>query len=150
MNLNAQRRLAAKALKCGEKRVYLDPFMLDEIATAITMQDIRGLINSGIIRRRYPKGISRARAKAVHQQKKKGRRAGKGSRKGMATARNSPKKQWITRIRGMRAFLKNLRDKKHIDTAIYQKYYYLCKGGTFNSVKNLKKYMQAHGVLKKD
>lgn len=150
MNLNAQRRLAAKALKCGEKRVYMDPYMLDDIATAITMQDIRGLINSGIIRKRYPKGISRSRAKVAHEQKKKGRRAGKGSRKGMASARNSPKKQWIAKIRSMRAFLKNLRDKKHIDTKTYQKYYYLAKGGTFKGVKNLKQYMQAHGVLKKD
>ena len=33
MNLNAQRRLAAKSLKCGENRVFMDPFMSSEIST---------------------------------------------------------------------------------------------------------------------
>lgn len=150
MNLKAQRRLAAQALNCGINRVYLDPYMLDEIATAITMQDIRGLINDGIIRKRYPKGVSRSRAKRNQEQRKKGRKSGKGSKKGKESARTQPKKEWIARIRKMRAFLRNLRDKGHISTQVYQKYYYLSKGGTFKSARNLKQYMQAHGDLRSD
>jgi large subunit ribosomal protein L19e len=148
MNLAPQRRMAAKALKCGENRVYMDPFLGEEISTAITMRDIRGLINSGVIKKRYSTGISRSRAKAVHEQKKKGRRRGPGSKKGAASAINPPKTEWIHRIRNIREFLRNLRDKEHIDTATYQHYYLLAKGGNFKNVGQMKRYMQDKGVLK--
>jgi ribosomal protein L19E len=32
MNLSAQRRMAAEILKCGENRVYFDPYLSEEIA----------------------------------------------------------------------------------------------------------------------
>ncbi len=150
MNLNAQRRLAARALKCGENRVFMDPFMSSEISTAITMRDVNGLINSGAIKKRYSMGVSRSRAKAIHEQKKKGRRSGPGTRKGVRSARNDPKETWIAHIRNIRAFLKNLRDKQVIDTVVYQKYYALAKGGIFKSTGQLKRYMQDKGVLKKE
>jgi large subunit ribosomal protein L19e len=150
MNLNAQRRLAAKALKCGENRVFMDPFMSSEISTAITMRDVNGLINSGVIKKRYSTGVSRSRAKAIHEQKVKGRRSGPGTRKGVGSARNNPKESWIAHIRNIRAFLKNLRDKQVIDTVVYQKYYALAKGGNFKNVGQLKRYMQDKGVLKKE
>nr|MDO8083734.1 50S ribosomal protein L19e [Candidatus Sigynarchaeum springense] len=150
MNLTAQRRLAAKALKCGENRVFMDPFMSSEISTAITMRDIRGLINSGVIKKRYSTGVSRSRAKIIHEQKKKGRRSGPGTHKGVASSRNDPKSTWIAQIRNIRAFLKNLRDKQVIDKAIYQKYYALAKGGNFKNTGQLKRYMQDKGVLKKE
>ena len=148
--LNAQRRIAARALKCGRNRVYMDPFMSTEISTAITTRDINGLINSGVIKKRYKKGVSRARAKVIHEQKKKGRRSGPGSRKGEAGSRTDPKQTWINHIRLIRSFLKNLRDKEIIDTKVYQKYYALSKGGSFRNVGQLKRYMQDKGILKKE
>ncbi|NMC08436.1 MAG: 50S ribosomal protein L19e [Candidatus Lokiarchaeota archaeon] len=150
MNLSAQRRLAARALKCGENRVFMDPFMSSEISTAITMRDINGLINSGVIKKRYATGISRSRAKMIHEQKKKGRRSGPGTRKGVGSAHQDPKETWITHIRSIRAFLKKLRDKQIIDTAVYQTYYALAKGGNFKNTGQLKRYMQDKGVLKKE
>lgn len=150
MDLKAQRRMAAKALKCGVNRVYIDPFLMEDVAVAITMQDIRGLINSGIIRKSYPKGVSRSRAKRLHEQKKKGRKSGEGSRKGKAGARTPSKKIWIGKIRPIRAFLKNLRDKNHISTSVYQKYRKLAKGGSFRDVNQMKRYMQDRDVIKDD
>jgi large subunit ribosomal protein L19e len=150
MNLNAQRRLAAKALKCGENRIFMDPFMSSEISTAITMRDVNGLINSGVIKKRYSMGVSRARAKLIHEQKRKGRRSGPGTRKGPGTVHNNPKESWIAHIRSIRTFLKNLRDKEVIDTVVYQKYYALAKGGVFKNTGQLKRYMQDKGVLKKE
>ncbi|MHA1792776.1 MAG: 50S ribosomal protein L19e [Promethearchaeota archaeon] len=150
MNLKPQRRMAAKILKCGMNRVYMNYEYDEDISTAITHRDIRGLINSGVIKTRYAKGVSRSRAKARHLQRKKGRQSGLGSRKGKASARTPRKRDWINKIRSMRAFLKLLRDKKHIDTRTYQKYYYLAKGGTFRNVHQMKYYMQAHGDLKSD
>jgi len=128
----------------------MDPFLSTEISTAITTRDIKGLINSGVIKKRYKKGVSRSRAKVIHEQKKKGRRSGIGSRKGEAGARTDPKETWINHIRLIRSFLKNLRDKEIIDTKVYQKYYALSKGGTFRNVGQLKRYMQDKGILKKE
>jgi large subunit ribosomal protein L19e len=150
MNLTAQRRLAAKALKCGENRVFMDPFMSSEISTAITTRDVNGLINSGVIKKRYSTGVSRARAKLIHEQRKKGRRSGPGTRKGPSGTHQDPKELWITHIRSIRAFLKQLRDKEIIDTVVYQKYYALAKGGVFKNTGQLKRYMQDKGVLKKE
>ncbi len=150
MNLTSQRRLAARALKCGENRVFMDPFMSSEISTAITMRDINGLINSGVIKKRYSTGVSRSRAKMIHEQKKKGRRSGPGTHKGVSSSRNDPKTVWISHVRSIRAFLKNLRDKQIIDTVVYQKYYALAKGGSFKNTGQLKRYMQDKGVLKKE
>ncbi|MFX0099506.1 MAG: 50S ribosomal protein L19e [Candidatus Hodarchaeota archaeon] len=150
MDLKAQRRMAAKVLKCGTNRVYIDPYLTEDVEVAITIQDIRGLINSGIIRKSYPKGISRSRAKRLHEQKKKGRRSGEGSRKGKIGARTPSKEVWMGKIRPIRAFLKNLRDKKHISTSVYQKYKQLAKGGSFRDVNQMKRYMQDRNVIKDD
>ena len=150
MDLKAQRRMAAKVLKCGKNRVFIDSFLIEDVEVAITMQDIRGLINSGIIRKSYPTGISRSRAKKLHEQKKKGRRSGEGSRKGKSGARTPSKEVWMGKIRPIRAFLKNLRDKNHISTSVYQKYRKLAKGGSFRDVHQMKRYMQDRKVIKDD
>ncbi len=150
MNLNAQRRMASKLLKCGKNRVFIDPYMGEDVSVCITNKDIRNLVNTGVIKGRYPKGVSRSRAKAIHEQKKKGRRSGPGTRKGPAGSRAPEKRDWIHRIRGIRVFLKVLRDKNHIDTKTYQKYYALAKGGSFRNVGQLKRFMQEKGTLKMD
>jgi large subunit ribosomal protein L19e len=72
MNLSAQRRMAAEILKCGENRVYLDPYLIEDIKMAITREDIRNLVKEGIIQKKYKKGISNYRKKIQHARKKKG------------------------------------------------------------------------------
>ena len=47
MNLKAQKRMAAEILKCGENRVYFDPYMIEDIKMSITREDIRNLIKEG-------------------------------------------------------------------------------------------------------
>ena len=70
MNVSAQRRMAAKILKCGVNRVYFDPFMIEDIKMAITREDIRSLIKEGVIQKRYKKGISKMRKNIRHERKK--------------------------------------------------------------------------------
>ena len=43
MSLKAQKRIAAEILKCGENRIYFDPFLIEEVKMAITRDDIRNL-----------------------------------------------------------------------------------------------------------
>ena len=53
--------MAADILKCGENRVYFDPYLIEDIKMAITREDIRNLIKEGIIQKRYKQGISNSR-----------------------------------------------------------------------------------------
>ncbi len=149
MSLKAQKRMAAEILKCGENRVYFDPYLIDEIQLAITREDVRSLIKEGIIRKKYKKGISKYRKNLHHQKKKKGRARGLGKRKGTKYARNPKKKAWMKRIRPQRRELKKLRDRKLITAAIYRKLYKNAKGGMFNSVTQMNRYIREKELLRR-
>jgi len=62
-DLRNQRRMAAEILKCGENRVWMDQDRLDEIAKAVTKEDIRVLAKGKAIKARQVKGISSGRKK---------------------------------------------------------------------------------------
>lgn len=149
MSLKAQRRMAAEILKCGENRVYFDPYLIEEIKMAITRDDIRSLIKDGIIKKHYKKGISNYRKKLLHQRKKKGLARGLGKRKGKKTARTPKKETWMKRVRAQRRELKKLRDRKQITIANYRKLYKNVKGGMFTSVTQMNRYIKEKGLLKR-
>lgn len=149
MNVNAQRRMAAEILDCGENRVYFDPYFVDEIKMAITREDIRNLIKEGIIRKKYKKGISNYRKKKQHEKKKKGRSRGLGSRKGTKKARSPPKQAWIQTIRPIREQLKKMRDRKQITRSTYRDLYKKSKGGFFSNTKHLKRYIEENDLKRR-
>jgi len=91
MNLTTQKKLAAKILKVGVNRVWIDPEHMEEVSRAITRNSVKALINDGVIKAKPVKGISSYRSKKNAQQKGKGKRKGQGSRKGAKRAR-TPKK----------------------------------------------------------
>ena len=142
MDLRLQRRIAAEILKCGKNRIWIDPNALEEISTAATKEDVRKLIEDGVIKKKPIKGISRARIKKRKMQRKKGRRRGHGSRKGRKTARMPRKRLWIIRIRAIRRRLKYLRDTGEIDRRTYRILYRKAKGGEFRSVAHLNTYLE--------
>ncbi|MFQ5474482.1 MAG: 50S ribosomal protein L19e [Candidatus Nanoarchaeia archaeon] len=149
MKLSLQKRLAASILKASPKRVWLDETMLADIKDAITKADVRGLIIEGSIRLKPVTSISKGRQRAIKTQKSKGLRKGKGSQKGKRTARLSQKEAWIGKVRIQRTFLKNLRDKKMIDTSIYRNLYLKSKGGFFRSKRHIKIYLDEQGMMNK-
>jgi len=149
MNLSAQKRMAAEILKCGQNRVYIDPYLIEEVKMAITREDIRNLIKEGIIQKRYKKGISKYRKNLNHERKKKGRGRGIGKRKGPKGARTPKKKAWMKRIRPQRKLLKKLRDRKQITTATYRKLYKNAKGGLFASVAQLNRHIKEKELLRR-
>jgi len=148
MDLKNQRRLAAELLKCGVHRVWMDPDNLEEIEKAVTRRDIKNLIKQGIIKARKIKGNSRGRIRKRLMQKKKGRRRGHGSRKGKKTARMPKKRAWIIRIRAIRAYLRELRDKGLIDMKTSRLYYRRAKGGQFKDKAHVKLHLEMEGLLK--
>ena len=140
MNLSTQRRLAADLLNAGESRIVFRPDKLKEISEAITREDIRSLIKKKYITVKAKKGVSRARAKKLHEQRKKGRRKGPGSRKGSKNSRYPKKRRWINKIRPQRRFLKLLKEKAKVTTKQFRKLYRLAKAGFFRSRRHLKLY----------
>ena len=140
-DLANQKRLAAALLKVGVTRVWMDPEKLEDIATAITREDIRGLIEEGVVKRRAVVGISRGRARARDIKRAKGHLKGHGSRRGAAGARDPKKSRWMRKIRAQRKVLKEMREEKTIDAHNYRILYRKAKGGEFRNVAHLKSYI---------
>jgi large subunit ribosomal protein L19e len=136
-----QKRLAARILKVGESRVWLDPSKAKDIEVAITKIDIRKLIQKGAIKS-LPKKLHKPR------EKKKGKR-GPGRKKGSMFAKVSAKGRWISTVRPLRKMLKELRQTGQIDRPTYRKLYLLVKGGMFRSRSHMRIYLEQRGLLKK-
>lgn len=149
-DLRNQRRMAATILKCGINRIWMDPDRLEEIAKAVTKNDIRVLINGGAIISVQKQGTSGGRNKYRQSQIKKGRRTGIGSRKGAKFARLPRKERWIRTIRPIRAYLMELRDKQQITPSVYRLYYRKAKGGEFRNKQYLKTRLITDGILKEE
>ncbi len=148
VDLSNQRRMAASILKCGINRVKIDPNRIEDVAYAVTRDDIRKKINDGFIEVRQKHGISRGRTRFVQAQKAKGKRKGQGSRKGPKYARFPRKRRWISTIRPIRAQLREFRDQKLIERNVYRKFYMYAKGGMFKSRAHLISHLKAENVLK--
>lgn len=149
-SLAKQKRIAAKVLKVGEGKIWIDPEATGDVADAITREDVRGLIEEGIIKVKQKKGVSRGRARVRANQKALGRRKGHGSRKGAKGARSNKKKKWITKIRALRRRLKELRDDDYVDKTIYRKLYNRANGGEFRTVGHLNEYIKANELLMRE
>lgn len=151
MELKVQKRLAAYALKCSEKRVWFDESRLDEIKEAITKADIRALASKGAIQVKHSKCKSRSGSRHNHAQKVKGRQKGHGSRKGKKTARTPAKLNWINTIRSQRRFLGSLKKSNLVSKKDYRDLYNKCKGGFFRSVRHIKVFIDERNlIIKKD
>ncbi|MFX1562003.1 MAG: 50S ribosomal protein L19e [Promethearchaeota archaeon] len=142
MNVRPARKLAARMLNVGRNRIWIDPNRLDDVALAIRRDDIRRLIHEGAIRRRHIVGVSRARAKVLHQKRKSGMRSGPGSREGKSTAKLSKKERWMLKIRAIRRHIKKLRVQRIIRPSDYRRLYRLAKGGMFESIRRVDVYIQ--------
>jgi len=140
MNLNKQKRLVARALGIGKNRVKINVAKTDSLKEAITRADLRSVVGTSIFVRKR-KGTCRARAKMIHEQKKKGRKKGPGSKKKGLFSRLSSKSLWIRRVRVQRGLLSFLKEKKKITTQAYRKLYNMVKGGFFRSKAHLKLYI---------
>ncbi|SEH53334.1 LSU ribosomal protein L19E [Halopenitus malekzadehii] len=142
-DLSAQKRLAADELDVGKGRVWFDPDAQEEIADAITREDVRDLIEQGTIRATDAKTNSRGRARERDAKRSYGHGTGAGSRKGKSGARRSDKDDWMARIRAQRARLKELRDEEDVlDPSEYRTLYNKASGGDFDDVARLEAYIE--------
>jgi len=140
-DLSAQKRLAADVLDIGKNRVWFDPDAQGEIADAITRQDVRDLIEQGIVREKDTQGNSRAQARERQEKRAYGHGKGHGSRKGAAGARQNEKDDWASRIRAQRERLRELRDSGELTPTEYRELYDQASGGEFDDVGDLNRYI---------
>jgi len=141
-DLKNQKRLAADIMGCGKDRVWLDPEAQEEVAEAITREDVRGLIEEGVVREKRKKGVSRGRARERDEKREYGHQKGPGTRKGKKGARSDPKDEWKSGVRALRKELRRMKREDEIDATEYRELYAKAKGGEFGSVRYLRNYVE--------
>jgi len=145
-NIASQKRMAAEILKCGKTRIRIK--LGKEVEEALTRDDVRNLIRKGAIKKAQKKGSSRAAARKILAQKKRGRRKGMGSRKGRMRARMPRKREWMTSVKTLRTVIKDLRDSGRIERKDYRLLYRRVKGGMFRNKKHIMLYIKENELLK--
>ena len=141
-DLKAQKRLAADVLDVGKNRVWFDPERQGDIADAITREDVRELVDQGVIQAKDEKGNSRGRARERAAKRSYGHQKGHGTRKGKAGARQGRKESWTSRIRAQRRRLNELRDSGELTPGQHNELYNMASGGEFDSVADLERYIE--------
>jgi large subunit ribosomal protein L19e len=137
VNLRKKRELIARVLDVGLNRVRFEPDKLDDIADAITREDMRSLIKNGTIWTVKIRGISRSRAeKKLITHRKHGTSA--GSKKGKKNARVGKKDVYVKRTRAMRRHLKILKARNEINRETFWALYKKIKVGNCRSLSHLR------------
>jgi len=133
VNLKTKRQLVSRILGVGVDRVKFDPEHLDDVADAITRDNIRSLITSNVIEIRPIKGTSKGRSHFKKLQRRK-RGTKQGSKKGRKGARIGKKQVYVKKIKALRHQLQVSKLRKEITNENYWKLYRQVRG---NQVRNL-------------
>lgn len=153
MNLRAQKEMAARALDVPTDRVkfvFKSDEDKDKVKNSITRQDIRELVEEGVVKKLPKRGISRTRANYIRNQKRKGRRSGYGSRRGTKNARYKKKRKWIDKIRSLRKCLRELRDEGRITQETFRELYLKSGDNFFRNKRHLLLYIEQHEMFVKN
>ena len=139
------KRLAADILGVGVSRVKISPEAVERLEEVVTKDDVRALIEEGLIWAEPKKGVSRGRWRVRRLKKKRGRRRGPGSRKGK---RVDEQEVWKNKVRAMRRFLNTLKRLGKLEPAVWRRLYRMVKGNYFRDLNHLKTYINEHKLTK--
>ena len=137
VNLSAKKRLVSRMTGAGIKRIKFDVDHLDDVADAITRQQVRSLITANTITIKQIVGTSRGRAQEKKNQKKK-RGVTQGSKKGRKGARVGKKEVYVTKVRSLRRRLKIAKERKEITNKNFWEIYKKINGNTVRNIAHLR------------
>ena len=140
INLRAKKHLVARVTGVGVNRIRFDSDKLDDIADAITRDNIRSLITANTITIKPIVGTSRGRAQKKKIQKRK-RGTGQGSKKGKKGARIGKKQVYVKKVRALRWLLKVAKDRKEITNKQFWELYKKVGGNTVRNKAHLRTLM---------
>jgi large subunit ribosomal protein L19e len=138
------KQLAARILKVGLGRIYVDPAQIAKVSEAMTKDDVRTLIAERVLKKRPEISQSRGRARAGQAARAKGRGRGKGNRSATRKVRSEQKLRWMSRVRSQRKTLKELKasNTEAVDKIGYSNVYKKIKGGYFRGKRHLVEYIE--------
>ena len=141
VNLRAKKRLASRVTGVGVHRIKFDSDHLDDIADAITRQNIRSFITANTIQIKPFTGTSRGRAQEKKDQKNK-RGAKQGAKQGRKGARVGKKEIYVAKVRSLRRLLKIAKDRKDLTNPEFWSLYKKVGGNTVRNKAHLRLLME--------
>ena len=141
VNLKAKKRLAARVTGVGVHRIKFDTDHLDDIADAITRQNIRSLITANTIKIKPFTGTSRGRAQEKKDQRHK-RGTTQGKKQGRKGARVGKKEVYVAKVRALRRLLKIAKDRKDLTNPEFWALYKKVGGNTVRNKAHLRTLME--------
>ena len=141
VNLKAKKRLASRVIGVGVHRIKFDSDHLDDIADAITRENIRSLITANTIKIKSFTGTSRGRAQHKREQKHK-RGTKQGSKHGRKGARVGKKEVYVAKIRSLRRILKIAKEREEITNPEFWTLYKKVGGNTVRNKAHLRTLIQ--------
>ncbi len=140
VNLKAKKRLASRVTGVGVHRIKFDTDHLDDVADAITRENIRSLITANTIKIKPFTGTSRGRAQDKKAQKNK-RGTTQGSKQGRKGARVGKKAVYVAKVRALRRLLKIAKDRKDLTNSEFWILYKKVGGNTVRNKAHLRTLM---------
>ncbi len=141
VNLKAKKRLASRVTGVGVHRIRFDTDHLDDVADAITRENIRSLITANTIRIKSFTGTSKGRAHKKKAQKNK-RGTTQGAKKGKKGARVGKKEVYVAKVRALRRLLKIAKDRKDLSNPEFWILYKKVGGNTVRNKAHLRTLME--------
>jgi large subunit ribosomal protein L19e len=141
VNLKAKKRLASRVIGVGVHRIKFDTDHLDDIADAITRENIRSLVTANTIRVKSFTGTSKGRAHVKKAQRNK-RGTTQGSKKGRKGARVGKKEVYVAHVRALRRLLKIAKDRKDLTNPEFWLLYKKVGGNTVRNKAHLRALME--------
>ncbi len=131
--LSTIKRLASDILGVGENKIRIKPEEIGRAESALTREDVRGLIRDKVVYVKTESGF-----KVLNRRKKKLA----GSRRGSMNTRTPEKDKWMTNVRAQRKYLNQLVVEGNLEQKNKRHVYMRIKGGAFKGKKAMLMYLK--------
>ncbi len=149
MAITTVRRIASDILGAGTSRIRIRTADIKKAEEALTRDDVRALIGSGIVYTLPAKGVSRARARIYAAKRAKGRKRGRGTVRGRKYATIPRKDSWMAKARAQRGTLRELVAKGRLAPEAHRPVYRMVKGQAFRSRAAMMTFLKESNLLVK-